>query len=83
MNYIIHHFLVSVVLAIRRIQYEVSDEPLTDEIVKDYPILNDSLGIYFEFKEPTYKELKHVRSMDGQALIGKETLLNVTKLTII
>ena len=55
---------------LERIHYDVYDEPFTDQNFYSNPILNGSLGIFVEFKEKTYKELKHVRSMDEQALIG-------------
>ena len=51
---------------LERIQYDSVDEQLSD----DDPALNGSLTILFEFMESTYKDLKHVRSMDLQALIG-------------
>ena len=54
---------------LERIHYDFVDEPFTEAI--DDPILNGSMGISFKFEETNYKEFKHVRSMDEQALIGK------------
>ena len=36
-----------------------------------YSLINDSVGIFLDFKEWTYKEVKSIRGMDIQALIGK------------
>ena len=39
-----------------------------------YSLINDSVGIFLDFKEWTYKEVKSIRGMDIQALIGKELI---------
>ena len=56
---------------LERIQYDLVDEAFDDDLLSANPFFNRSLGILFDFKESTYKELKHVKSMDYQDLIGK------------
>ena len=55
---------------LERINYDHSDDTFSDAELSRAPILNDTLGLYFYFKESTYKELKHVKSIDEQSLIG-------------
>ena len=55
---------------LEKIQYDLVDEDFPSALLSVYPELNGSPSIYFEFTESTYKELKHVRNMDIQALIG-------------
>ena len=55
---------------LEKIQYDLVEEDLPDALLSVSPGFNGSLSIYFEFTESTYKELKHVRNMDIQALIG-------------
>lgn len=55
---------------LERIQYDFVDDQFNNEFLLEYQAQNGSLAISFEFMESTYKELKHVRSMDLQALIG-------------
>ena len=53
---------------LEKIQYDLVEEDIPDALLSSG--FNGSLSIYFEFTESTYKELKHVRNMDIQALIG-------------
>ena len=56
---------------LERIDYDhFDDDEFSDTELSRAPIFNESLGLVFHFKESTYKELKHVKSMDGQSLIG-------------
>ena len=55
---------------LERIQYDFAEEEFPNDVSSESPGLNGSLRFTFEFMESTYKELKHVRSMDLQALIG-------------
>ena len=55
---------------LEKIQYNSVDIDFAKNLTSEMPWTNGSLGITFEFMESTYKELKHVRSMDVQALIG-------------
>ena len=55
---------------LEKIQYDLVNEDFPSALLSVFPVLNGSLTIYFEFTESTYKELKHVRNMDIQALIG-------------
>ena len=58
---------------LERISFDAADVEFPDQ-TKDpndkWHYLTGSVGIYFDYKESNYKEVKHVRSMDGQALIG-------------
>ena len=53
------------------INYDVKDVETPDAWIKDYPRLNTSVGVILDFTEFTYKEVRSVRAMDVQALIGK------------
>ena len=52
---------------LEKIQYDLVEEDIPEALLS---VFNGSVSIYFEFTESTYKELKHVRNMDIQALIG-------------
>ena len=55
---------------LERIDFDHFDDEFSDEELSVSPVLNETLGFYFYFKESTYKELKHVKSIDEQSLIG-------------
>ena len=49
--------------------------------INRYSWLNESVGVVLNFKELTYKEIKSVRGMDIQALIGKSNFENFNYIT--
>ena len=57
---------------LERIDFDHFDDEFSDEELSVFPVMNESLGFVFYFKDSTYKELKHVKSMDGQSLIGNQ-----------
>ena len=56
--------------SLERVNYDHFDQKFSDAELSAFPALNETLGLYFYFKESTYKELKHVKSIDRQSLIG-------------
>ena len=54
---------------LERVDYYAADVDFPNYLKRN-TYLNGSVGIYFDFKEENYKEVKHVKSMDEQALIG-------------
>ena len=57
--------------SLEMVHYDVQDVETPEKWIKEYPWMNTSVGVIFEFKEFFYKEVKSVRGMDVQALIGK------------
>ena len=57
--------------SLERISYDGMDIEIRQTWIKRYPWMNESVGVVLNFKELTYKEIKSVRGMDIQALIGK------------
>ena len=59
---------------LERIGYDHVDDKFSDLELADSPVVNESLGFVFYFKDSTYKELKHVKSIDEQSLIGNQNI---------
>ena len=57
--------------SLERISIDVMDVQTPQRWLEMYPFMNESVGIMLDFKELIYKEVKNVRGMDTQALIGK------------
>ena len=57
------------------VRYDVKDVETPDVWIKKWPWMNTSVGVILNFAEFTYKEVKSVRGMNKQALIGKLFLL--------
>ena len=64
--------------SLERISIDVMDVQTPQRWIEMFPFMNESVGIMLDFKELIYKEVKNVRGMDTQALIGKYriTILN-------
>ena len=60
--------------SLERISYDSIDVEKPQIWMRYNPWFNDSVGVALDFKEWTYKEVKSVRGMDIQALIGKFTM---------
>ena len=56
--------------SLERIFYDSIDVETPQFLIEKNPWMNESVLMNFEFKEATYKEVKLVRGMDVQALIG-------------
>ena len=61
--------------SLRMVRYDVKDVETPDVWIKKWPWMNTSVGVILNFAEFTYKEVKSVRGMNKQALIGKLFLL--------
>ena len=61
--------------SLERVRYDVKDVETPDVWIKMWPWMNTSVGVNLDFADFTYKEVKSVRGMDVQALIGKLSLL--------
>ena len=57
---------------LERIDYDYFDDEWSDTELSSSPVFNESLGLVFYFKESTYKEFVHVKSIDEQSLIGNQ-----------
>ena len=57
--------------SLERISIDAMDVPTPQKWIEKFPFMNESVGIMLDFKELIYKEVKNVRGMDTQALIGK------------
>ena len=62
--------------SLERITFDAKDVTIPNHI-KENSYLNGSVGIYFDYKESNYKEVTHVRSMNGQDLIGNYTKIKI------
>ena len=60
--------------SLERISYDAIDVENPQIWMRYNHWLNESVGVPLDFKEWTYKEVKSVRGMDIQALIGKFTM---------
>ena len=60
--------------SLERISYDAIDVDTPQSWMQKSSWLNESVGVVLDFKEWTYKEVKSVRGMDIQALIGKFTM---------
>ena len=62
--------------SLERIYYDGIDQEIPQRWMLNNPsfIINETVGLFFDFKESTYKEVKSVRGMGTQALIGKYTI---------
>ena len=60
--------------SLERIFYDGIDVDTPQKYIEDDPWMNDTVGLMLDFKEWTYKEVKSVRGMDIQALIGKYSM---------
>ena len=60
--------------SLERIFFDGIDVETPPKYVEDNPWMNETVGIIFDFKDLTYKEVKSVRGMDIQALIDKCSL---------
>ena len=56
--------------SLESIQYDVMDVETPEKWKKKTPWMNDSIGVILDFTDLSYKEIRHVRGMDVQALIG-------------
>ena len=65
--------------SLERISYDAIDVESRQTWMQENPWLNESTGVVLDFKELTYKEVKSVRGMDIQALIGKFTIQIIIK----
>ena len=63
--------------SLESIQYDVMDVETPEKWKKNTTWMNESIGVILDFTELSYKEIKRVRGMDVQALIGKVILLKV------
>ena len=63
--------------SLESIQYDVMDVETPEKWKKNTTWMNESIGVILDFTELSYKEIKRVRGMDVQALIGKMILLRV------
>ena len=63
--------------SLESIQYDVMDVETPEKWKNEEPWMNDSIGVMLDFTELSYKEIKRVRGMDVQALIGNVILVNV------
>ena len=57
--------------SLERIFYDSIDDEIPQFLIERHPWMNESVLMNFEFKEATYREVKLVRGMNVQALIGK------------
>ena len=57
--------------SLEMIRTDVKDAKTPDFWIEDEPWMNTSVGLILDFTEFTYKEVRSVRGMDAQALIGK------------
>ena len=62
--------------SLESIQYDVMDVETPEKWKKNTTWMNESIGVILDFTELSYKEIKRVRGMDVQALIGKVILFN-------
>ena len=60
--------------SLEMVRSDVQDNEMPDEWIKKYSWMNTSVGVILDFTEFIYKEVKSVRGMDEQALIGKFNL---------
>ena len=63
--------------SLESIQYDVMDVETPEKWKKNTTWMNESIGVILDFTELSYKEIKRVRGMDVQALIGNVMLFNV------
>ena len=63
--------------SLENIQYDVMDVETPEKWKKEKPWMNDSIGLNLVFTDLSYKEIKRVRGMDMQALIGNFLLLTI------
>ena len=63
--------------SLESIQYDVMDVETPEKWKRKTPWMNESIGVLLDFTELSYKEIKRVRGMDVQALIGNAILFDV------
>ena len=56
--------------SLEKLHYDPQDIPHSEKMVRDFPGMNSTIAMWFDFKEFTYKEAKNVRIMERQDLIG-------------
>ena len=60
--------------SLERISMDFIDVETTQKSMKNKSFMNESVGVFLNFKEWTYKEVRSMRGMDTQALIGKHLI---------